>query len=97
MDMKSLIFLFSSDINCESSNPCGNGTCVPSQLGSYTCDCDNGFMFDSTTCVGEGILCVKQMYCSSILTCRLQYMALCVSYQYSLYVAYNNIVTATAY
>ncbi len=42
------------DINeCNlNSSLCENGTCI-NLIGSYTCNCTNGFRFDGQTCIGE--------------------------------------------
>jgi hypothetical protein len=42
------------DINeCNvNSSLCGNGICI-NQIGSYTCNCTNGYRFNSQTCIGK--------------------------------------------
>ena len=41
------------DVNECNSTPCGSGTCVNTE-GSYTCDCDSGYISTQTTCVTNG-------------------------------------------
>ena len=48
------IINFILDINeCNlTSSLCGNGTCI-NLVGSYTCNCTNGFRFNGQTCIGK--------------------------------------------
>jgi hypothetical protein len=51
---RSIVINLILDINeCNlNSSLCGNGMCI-NLIGSYTCNCTNGYQFDDGTCVGE--------------------------------------------
>ncbi len=44
------------DINeCVNTSLCQNGVCI-NTIGSYTCNCSNGYEFNNETCVGKFFL-----------------------------------------
>ena len=55
---KSIIFVTSADVNeCQSPDACGANSVCNNTVGSYRCDCENGFVADcglqNSVCVGE--------------------------------------------
>ena len=53
------ITLFSDTVDPCYDSPCGRGSCEADELDEldYVCECDDGFMFLNTTCVGKIFWC----------------------------------------
>ena len=53
-----LTVLSFSDIDECSTNPCPANSICRNSIGSYTCDCNYGYVCDVNTCVGKEIIFV---------------------------------------
>ena len=53
-----LTVLSFSDIDECSTNPCPANSICRNSIGSYTCDCNYGYVWDVNTCIGKEIILI---------------------------------------